>query len=59
LISVLADAGKNEGVIPGYKFKRTDIVHAQAKAKDYLMQVDGMLDDCFRSLANYTGIWLF
>lgn len=54
-MSVLADGGKNEGVISGHKFKRADIVHVQAKAKDYLMHVDEMLDDCFRSLANYTG----
>ena len=54
-MSVLADGGKNEGVISGHKFKRTEIVHAQAKAKEYLMHIDEMLDDCFKSVANYTG----
>lgn len=59
LMTVLADGGKNEGVITGHKFKRAEIVHAQAKAKEYLMHVDGMLDDCFKSLANLTGVYLF
>lgn len=55
-MSVLADGGKNEGVITGHRFKRAEIVHAQAKAKEYLMHVDDMLDDCFKSLAQYTGM---
>ena len=55
---MLADGGKHEEVIAGHKFKRTEIVHAQAKAKEYLLHVDDMLDDCFKSLANVTGGYL-
>lgn len=54
-MSVLADGGKNENVLSGHTFKRTEIVHAQAKAKEYLMHIDEMMDDCFKSIANYTG----
>lgn len=48
--------GKNESVISGHKFKRSELVHVQAKAKQYLIHIDDMLDDCFKSLSNYTGI---
>lgn len=51
----MLSGGKNESIITGYKFRRTELVHAQAKAKEYLIHVDDMLDDCFKSLENYTG----
>jgi len=54
-MNVIADGAKNDSVIYGHKFRKNEIVHAQAKAKEYLIHVDEMLDDCFKSLANYTG----
>ena len=33
------------------------MVHVQAKAKELLIHVDEMLDDCFHSLGQYTGIY--